>query len=109
MDVRLLTGTLLRALAASKPTGRFLELGTACGLGTCWILDGKSTDSTLLSIDTDTGFQSIARAELGHDDRVTFQLGDAGAFLESSETSFDLIYADAWPESTPTWIRRWCY
>jgi predicted O-methyltransferase YrrM len=91
------TGTLLRALAASKPAGSFLELGTGCGLGTCWILDGMSDDSRLLSIDTDSAFQAIARAELGHDDRVSFQLGDAGAFLESSEAKFDMIYADAWP------------
>ena len=97
MNSDVLTGTLLRALAASKLTGRFLELGTGCGLGTCWILEGMSADSRLLSIDTDSGFQSIARAELGHDNRVSFQLGDAGAFLESSNASFDIIYADAWP------------
>ena len=102
MNSDVLTGTLLRALVASKPTGRFPELGTGCGLGTCWILAGMSADSRLLSIDTDSGFQSIARAELGHDNRVSFQLGDAGAFLESSDASFDIIYADAWPESTPT-------
>lgn len=97
MNSDVLTGTLLRALAASKPTGRFLELGTGCGLGTCWILEGMSSDSRLLSIDADSGFQSIARAELGHDNRVSFQLGDAGAFLQSSEAKFDMIYADAWP------------
>lgn len=98
MNSDTLTGTLLRALAASKPAGDFLELGTGCGLGTCWILDGMSADSRLLSIDTDSGFQSIARTELSHDNRVSFQLGDAGSFLlESSEASFDMIYADAWP------------
>lgn len=97
MNSDVLTGTLLRTLAASKPAGRFLELGTGCGLGTCWILDGMSADSALLSIDTDSAFQSIARAELGHDDRVSFHLGDAAVFLESTDARFDMIYADALP------------
>jgi predicted O-methyltransferase YrrM len=35
-----LTGTLLRALAASKPGGALLELGTGTGFGTAWLLDG---------------------------------------------------------------------
>jgi hypothetical protein len=33
------TCSLLRTLAASKPAGRFLELGTGTGLSTSWILD----------------------------------------------------------------------
>ena len=32
------TGALLAALAASKPGGRFLELGTGTGVGTAWLL-----------------------------------------------------------------------
>jgi predicted O-methyltransferase YrrM len=34
------TGALLRTLAASKPGGRILELGTGTGLSACWMLDG---------------------------------------------------------------------
>ncbi len=34
------TGALLRTLAASKPGGAMLELGTGTGLSTAWILDG---------------------------------------------------------------------
>ena len=34
------TGSLLRTLAASKPSGRFLELGTGTGVGTAWLLAG---------------------------------------------------------------------
>jgi len=38
------TGALLRALAASKPGGAFLELGTGTGASTAWILDGMSKE-----------------------------------------------------------------
>ncbi len=33
-------GALLRVMAALKPGGRPLEIGTGTGLGTCWLLDG---------------------------------------------------------------------
>jgi predicted O-methyltransferase YrrM len=33
-------GSLLAALAASKPGGRLLELGTGTGHGTAWLLAG---------------------------------------------------------------------
>jgi predicted O-methyltransferase YrrM len=35
-----LTGSLLRGLAASKPKGALLELGTGTGMGTSWLLSG---------------------------------------------------------------------
>jgi predicted O-methyltransferase YrrM len=97
MNSDVLTGSLLRALARTKPDGAFLELGTGCGLGTCWLLDGMSGRSGLISIDTDPRVQSIAREELGADDRLTLVLGDGGELLEKCESRFDLIYADAWP------------
>lgn len=42
------TGALLRTLAASKPRGALLELGTGTGLATAWLLDGMDSESTLL-------------------------------------------------------------
>ena len=47
------TGSLLRTLAASKPRGSLLELGTGTGLATCWLLEGMDRQSTLLSVDND--------------------------------------------------------
>ena len=92
------TGSLLRTLAASKPGGRFLELGTGTGVGTAWLLAGMDARSHLDSVDTDATVQEIARRHLGHDDRVTFHVADGAAFLEQSRPQqFDLIYADAWP------------
>lgn len=89
-------GALLAALAASKPGGRFLELGTGTGIGTAWLLSGMDAGARLISVDTDAGVQEIARLHLD-DPRVTFVLKDGGSFLESANDSFDLIYADAWP------------
>jgi len=97
MNSDVLTGSLLRVLARTKPHGSFLELGTGCGLGTCWLLDGMSTGSRLISVDTDRRVQAIAREELGLDPRLTLILGDGGEFLDKCDAHFDLIYADAWP------------
>ena len=47
------TCSLLKTLAATKPSGEFLELGTGTGLATAWILDGMDEDSTLISLDND--------------------------------------------------------
>jgi predicted O-methyltransferase YrrM len=92
------TGSLLRGLAASKPGGRFLELGTGTGVGTAWLLAGMDRHSRLVSIDdVDPDVQNVAKRNLGHDARVSFHLGDAAAFLEGVTEPFDLIYADAWP------------
>jgi len=91
------TGSLLRSLVASKPAGRVLELGTGCGLGTCWILDGLSPDGSVVSVDTDPQAQAVARRELSGDPRVQFVLADGGEYLTAIGTDFDLIYADAWP------------
>lgn len=91
------TGMLLRTLAASKPGGRFLELGTGTGLATAWLLSGMSDGASLVSIDIDDSVQLIARDCLGDDPRVEFVLGDAIAFLsDQPEKTFDLIFADAW-------------
>jgi predicted O-methyltransferase YrrM len=92
------TGSFLRTLAATKPSGTFLELGTGAGLSTAWILDGMDQTSTLLSVDNDENVQAIAFQHLGDDPRVTFQLADGAAFLETLKgRTFDYIFADTWP------------
>jgi predicted O-methyltransferase YrrM len=92
------TGALLRVLAASKPNGRLLELGTGTGLSTAWLLDGMNEDATLVTVDVDPGPQAVARELLGHDRRLTIVTEDAAAFLRRQQpVSFDLIFADAMP------------
>ena len=92
------TGALLRALAASKPSGRFLEIGTGTGIGTAWLLAGMDQSSHLDSVDNDALVQAIARRHLGNDPRVTFHLEDGADFLRREAAGgYDFIYADAWP------------
>jgi predicted O-methyltransferase YrrM len=92
------TGAMLRLLAATKPSGRLLELGTGTGLATAWLLEGMAPDASLVSIDTDMGVQAVARAVLGGDPRVTFVIEDGLDYIRAQPpASFDLIFADAWP------------
>jgi predicted O-methyltransferase YrrM len=92
------TGSLLRSIAASKPNGHFLELGTGTGVGTAWLLAGMDPGSRLVSVDNDAQVVQVAQRDLGHDPRVTFHLMDGAAFLEqAAPQQFDFIYADAWP------------
>ena len=88
------TGSLLRTLAATKPAGVFLELGTGTGLSTAWILDGMDNASTLTTVDNDASVQAVARRHLGADPRVTFHTADGAAFLETlREQQFDFVFA----------------
>ncbi|MCX4812532.1 class I SAM-dependent methyltransferase [Streptomyces sp. NBC_01239] len=92
------TGSLLAALAAARPAGRVLELGTGVGEGTAWLLSGMDRAARLTTVELDAGVQAIAREELAADPRVTFVTADAGHWLdEYSGEPFDLVFADTWP------------
>jgi len=92
------TGSLLRTLAATKPGGAFLELGTGTGIGTAWILAGMDQHARLTSIDNDATVMAVARRHLGHDPRVTFHTVDGAQFLATlCGQQFDFIFADTWP------------
>jgi len=90
-------GALLRVLAASKPGGRMLELGTGTGLATAWLLDGLDAAASLVSVDVDPVVQAVARERL-KDQRLRFVLADGLDYVRAQPPgSFDLIFADAWP------------
>lgn len=98
MASELRTGVLLRLLAASKPGGRLLELGTGTGLSTAWLLSGMDSASTLISLDTNEEVQDVAREALGSDARLRLMACDAAGFLwRQPKKSFDLVFADAIP------------
>jgi predicted O-methyltransferase YrrM len=90
------TGGLLAALAASKPRGRVLEIGTGLGYGTCWLLSGLNAQSTLTTVDANTRNSQIAQGHLGSDKRLRFVVRDAGTWLEEAPSNwFDVIFADS--------------
>jgi predicted O-methyltransferase YrrM len=92
------TGAMLRVLAASKPSGRLLELGTGTGLSAAWLLDGMDHNARLVTVDVDAAPQAVAREILGSDGRLEIFTEDAAEFLRRNVgASFDLIFADAWP------------
>src|SRR3954463_11497562 len=85
-----LTCSLLRTLAASKPKGKFLELGTGTGLSTSWILDGMDGESTLVSIDNEQKFLGIAERSLGDDQRLRLECIDGADWVSrNSNKKFD--------------------
>lgn len=93
----ILTCSLLRTLAASKPSGKFLELGTGTGLSTSWILDGMDHGSSVISIDNEPEFLEIAQRFLGRDDRLNLVCADGGEWIsENRQQKFDYIFADTW-------------
>ncbi|MEM7044123.1 MAG: class I SAM-dependent methyltransferase [Pseudomonadota bacterium] len=92
------TGALLRVLAAAKPKGRLLNLGTGFGVSSAWILDGMSADAELWTVDIDGTGSAVAKAHL--DQRLNVVVEDAVTFLEGAGAlgqRFDLIFADAMP------------
>ena len=92
-----MTGSLLRALAASKPGGLLLELGTGTGVGTSWLLAGMTPDARLVTVDNDPAVMDVARRHLSGDDRVEFHLEDAAVLIGTFPAAgFDLVFADAW-------------
>lgn len=92
-----LTCSLLRTLAATKPAGKFLELGTGTGLSTSWILDGLDQDSRLISIDNDARCLAIAEQFIGEDHRLTLVDTDGAEWIEKNKhKKFDYIFADTW-------------
>lgn len=93
----ILTCSLLRTLAASKPGGTFLELGTGTGLSTSWILDGMDADSTLVSIDHDANLLAIAGRFLGDDARLKLVTTDGEQWMMGHLAErYDYVFADTW-------------
>jgi predicted O-methyltransferase YrrM len=93
-----LAGSLLRTLAASKPGGRLLEIGTGTGMSTAWLLGGMDAHASLTTVDNDNAVLGIAQRHLGHDPRLSVVCADGDAWLDTLRPgSFDLVFADSWP------------
>jgi len=92
------TGCLLATLAASKPGGHLVELGTGVGAGAAWLLHGMQPDAGLLSIEGDEAVQAVATNHLATDPRVTFETTDADQWLDTYDgPRLALVYVDCRP------------
>jgi predicted O-methyltransferase YrrM len=98
MPSDLQTGSLLRTLVTSKPSGQFLEIGTGTGLSLSWIVEALDIDSKVISIDNNESYQLIAKKYFDNDSRVTIICDDGSKWIKTNQNKrFDLIFADAWP------------
>ncbi|WP_295823264.1 O-methyltransferase [uncultured Deinococcus sp.] len=92
------TSAILRTLAASKPGGNILELGTGVGFGTAHLLAGMDSAARLETVELDGTLSAAARNLLGTDPRVTFTVQDGTDWLHAHQGQHDdLIFADTWP------------
>ncbi|MEP3373496.1 MAG: class I SAM-dependent methyltransferase [Maribacter dokdonensis] len=98
MPSDLYIGSFLKTLMVSKPSGRFLEIGTGIGLSLSWMIDGMDADSFLISIDNDQQLTAIAENYFGDDQRVVLICENGTEWIKGyTGEKFDLIFADAWP------------
>lgn len=98
------TGALLRLLAASKPGGRILELGTGVGVGSAWLLDGMAADTRLDTVELSDEACELTRGLLGSDPRITVHCAHVRDWIrEHADERFDLIFVDA---GTPKFFER---
>lgn len=98
MPSYLQTGSFLRTLVTSKPSGQFLEIGTGTGLSLSWIVEALDRDSKVISIDNNESYQLIAKKYFDNDSRVTIICDDGSKWIKTNQDKrFDLIFADAWP------------
>jgi predicted O-methyltransferase YrrM len=100
MGSDLLTGSLLRMLATTKPGGEILELGTGTGLASAWLLDGMDAAARLTTVDQNQQRAAIARQFLEQDARITFVTMEGNSFIDTMTKqgkTFDLIFADMSP------------
>jgi len=89
---------ILSTLVSSKINAKILELGTASGLATSWILKAMCTNSKLISVENNEILINIAKKYLQKDTRVEFILDDGENVIDNLEKeSFDFIFADTWP------------
>ncbi|HET9050170.1 MAG TPA: GNAT family N-acetyltransferase [Candidatus Dormibacteraeota bacterium] len=89
-------GALLGVLAAAVPTGgRILEIGTGCGVGTAWIVEGLGSrgDVEVVSVESDERRHTVA-TEVGWPPFVRLVHGDGTAVVRDGG-AFDLVFADA--------------
>ena len=98
MPTDFFVGCLLKALVASMPNSRILEIGTGIGLSLPWMVEGLDQKSKLISIDNDLFVITIVKAFFKNDPRIQMICKEASTWSKNySGVLFDLVVADSWP------------
>ena len=86
---------LLRTLAATKPGGRLLEVGTGVGVGAAYLLAGMDPTARLTTLERGPAIANAARTLLTDDERVEVVTTDAVEWLTAYDgPPFDLVFVD---------------
>jgi len=95
-------GRLLALLAASKPSGRFAEIGTGVGVGSAWVVDALGPEATFVTVELDADRAAAAGRLFSGFPNVRVLQGDWHELLPP-EAPFDLLFFDggAWKRLPP--------
>ena len=99
-------GSLLGALAASRPDGRLAEIGTGTGVGAAWVVSAMGPAASFVTVEVDDD-RAAACAELFAGlPNVRVLHGDWHEVLPP-EAQFDLLFFDGggWKRSPPQQMR----
>jgi predicted O-methyltransferase YrrM len=90
-------GRLLSVLVASRPQGRFAEIGTGCGVASAWMAETMGPEATLVSVELDAERAAAAGRLFAERPSVRVLHGDWHEELPP-EAPFDLLFFDggAW-------------
>ena len=86
-------GRLLAVLVATRPQGRFAEIGTGCGVGSAWIADSLGGDASLVTVELDADRAAAASRLFADYPGVEVLHGDWHELLPP-EAPFDLLFFD---------------
>ena len=86
-------GRLLALLAASKPSGRFAEIGTGVGVGSAWVVDALGPEATFVTVELDADRAAAAGRLFSGFPNVRVLQGDWHELLPP-EAPFDLLFFD---------------
>jgi predicted O-methyltransferase YrrM len=103
-------GKLLMLLARAIGARRILEIGTLGGYGTIWLARGLGPDGRLITLEINSDYAEIARANIeraGLAEIVEVRVGRAQDALPAlaTEAPFDLVFIDADKPGTPDYFQ----
>jgi predicted O-methyltransferase YrrM len=86
-------GRLLAVLVAQRPSGRFAEIGTGCGVGAAWIASALGAEASFVTVETDEGQAGAVERLFADLANVRVLHGDWHELLPP-EAPFDLLFFD---------------